>query len=68
MRSPAAGRAGRVLVLLNYGLTPANLYSGPTNATGQVYDDDTGANLTQVAARSRLMLQSDGATWLVLKR
>ena len=62
------GRAGRVVALLNYGLTPAFLHSEPNNATASLYDDGGGTNVTQAAARSRLTLQSDGRTWIVLSR
>lgn len=61
-----SGRAGRVYVLLNYGATPANLYTNFIDPT-LVYDDASGAVL-QVLPQSRLTLQSNGALWLVLAR
>lgn len=60
-----AGRAGRVVVLINSGFTPANLYVGPSYASHLVYDDTYGS-ITQVPARSRYTLQCDGGSWLVI--
>jgi len=57
---PAPGTCtGRVYVIINAGTTAVSL---PTGA----YDDTIPAGVFSLAARGRLMIQSDGSSWIVI--
>ena len=64
----AAGRQGRIYVLINsLGNTSGAVTLTPVGSQ-IVYDDTTGGTITALPVGSRLTIQSDGGNWVVLGR